>query len=331
MITAVSSPNIALIKYWGNRNDEWRLPAADSLSMVLNAPRVEVSVEASDIFSVRSYDAQGSEKQQSQESLKRLKTHWELSKEYLGLIHCKTGIPKNVSLVIHSQIPPAIGIASSAAVFSCLAEAYGGLVTEKKLSRQDVSILGRLGSGSGARNVFGGFVALTNHGEGIGSTHAENIADEQHWPLHDIIIVPSTKEKKVGSTEGHAMAATSPRFKDRIASIPKRMQECIAAISAKDFEKLRYVSEEDSLDMHSVMQTQIPPLNYVSEETHRIIRDIESLRSCENLEVLCTMDAGPTVHLICTEGSVKAVTEFAETQKGCVVFKTKTGGRSKLL
>lgn len=331
MVTAISSPNIALIKYWGNRDNALRLPAADSLSMVLDTPTVTATVEPSDTFVVKSFDAEGNEKPQNEQSLARLKKHWEVSKSYLSTIGREKNLPEQISLTIHSAIPPAIGIASSAAVFSCLGEAYGALVSEKPLSRKEISILGRLGSGSGARNSFGGFVALINDGEGIGSAYGEQIADEHHWLLHDIVIVPSVAEKKVGSTEGHAGAATSPLFAERLRDIPRRMRECTSALRTRDFEKLRHVSEEDALDMHRVMETQQPALHYLSDETHRILKEIEGLRASDNLNVLFTMDAGPTVHLLCTEDSVKTVADFAEAQKGCIVFKAKTGGPSRLL
>ncbi len=330
-IIAHSSPNIALIKYWGNRDDALRLPAADSLSMVLDFPTVKAEIEPAKTFAVRSYDHEGIEKPQSEASINRLKKHWELSKQFLEKIGYAQDIPQEVSITIHSGIPPAIGIASSAAVFSCLGEAYGALVKGKALTREQVSILSRIGSGSAGRNSFGGYVALENHGEGIGSAYGRQIADEHHWLLHDIIIVPSCEAKKVGSTEGHALASTSPLFKKRLEQIPRRMRECIDALKTKDFEKLQRVSEEDALDMHRVMQTQTPPLEYLTDATHRIIRDIEKLRTNDKLNVLYTMDAGPTVHLICTEDSRGAVETFAQQQKDCIVFKAKTGNGSRLI
>ncbi len=330
-ITAVSSPNIALIKYWGNRDDALRLPAADSLSMVIDMPTVEADIEPADVFSVQSFDAEGHKKPQDEKSIARLQGHWELSKKYLSSIDRGGNLPKNVSVVIRSAIPPAIGIASSAAIFSCLGEAYGGLVEGRPLTREQVSVLGRLGSGSASRSAFGGYVALVNHGEGIGSAYAEQIVDENYWTLHDIIVVPSTQEKKIGSTEGHAAVQTSPLFAKRLQEIPRRMRECTDALRSRDFEKLRVVSEEDALDMHRVMETQNPPLQYLSDETHRIIRDIKSLRSSDKLNVLFTMDAGPTVHLFCTDDSLKTVTDFAEAQKSCLVFKAKTGRASRIL
>ena len=331
MIKAVSAPNIALIKYWGNRDVALRLPAADSLSMVLDAPTVEVSIEPADIFSVTSYDLMGNEKPQSPESLARLQAHFEASKGYLRDLERGKGLPKHIAIVIRSAIPPAIGLASSAAVFSALGEAYAALAEGKSLNREDVSILSRLGSGSAGRNAFGGYVALTNHKEGIASAYAEQVAEEDHWLLHDIIIVPSIAEKKVGSTAGHATAKTSPYFAERLRAIPARMRECIGALRTRDFEKLQVVSEEDALDMHRVMETQVPPLQYRSKETHRIVKEIKELRATDKLNVLFTMDAGETVHLICTEDNVKTVTEFAEAQKNCLIFTTKTGKSSRLV
>ncbi len=165
----------------------------------------------------------------------------------------------------------------------------------------------------------------------MSGAYAEQIVDEHHWVLHDIVIVPSVAEKKVGSTEGHANAATSPLFKERINDIPRRMKECEDALKTKDFEKLQVVSEFDSLDMHRIMKTQTPSLNYLSEDTHRIIKEIEGLRKSDKLNVLYTMDAGPTVHLFCTKDSRKTIEDFAAAQKGCLVFKAKTGSASRLI
>jgi len=333
MITARSHPNIALIKYWGNRNEELRLPAADSLSMTLDHPSVEISLEAADAFSVRSLTESGEEKPLKEDALRRWRTHFDLTKKYLHSL--KIPFPEAVSLEIRSGIPPSIGIASSAAVFSCAAEAYAGLAAEhRELSREEVSVIGRLGSGSASRSAYGGYSALlAGTGGKIDAAKSIQIAPEDHWVLHDVIVVPSTDAKKVGSTEGHALAGTSPHFAARVADIPRRQEECMGAILAKDFSRLRAVAEHDALDMHHVMETSNPPLRYLTDATHRILQEIEELRTREHLEVLYTMDAGPTVHLLCTEAALPTVRAFAETQKeqGCAVFEAKTGRGSRLV
>ncbi len=340
MPTARATPNIALIKYWGNspHGNEWRLPAADSCSMTLDSPFVDVTVEHSDHFSVTSAN-----KEMKEKDIARFQKTMELIDKYLNQIfHFPSSIFNPITISISSHIPPSIGLASSSAVFAAFAKGVAGLIEQTAdsmpaLNDEQISIMARLGSGSAARSIFGGFVALTNNRQqetenSIDAMIARQIAPTSHWPLHDIIIVPSTEEKKVSSTEGHAGAHTSPHFADRIRSIQnRRQQECIDAILKKDFEKLQAVSEEDCLDMHRCMQTQTPPLHYLSEETYRIIEEIKSLRESKHLPVLFTMDAGPTVHLLCLPEAVREVTAFAHAQKECRVFETITGKGAHLL
>jgi len=331
---ARSTPNIALIKYWGNRNEELRLPMADSLSMTLDHPTVEISIEESNQFAIHSFDPQGKKKTLTEKQVNRWKKTLDLCCTYLKTLGAPDALPKNITLGVRSHIPPAVGLASSAAVFSCLGKAIAGFIAPSiALTDEQVSILARLGSGSAARSIFGGFSALlAGEGMDIKSSAAIQIAPEDHWPLHDIIVIPSHDEKKVGSTEGHALASTSPFYAQRVEDIRSRRQpECIDAILKRDFEKLQRVTEEDALDMHHVMETSTPPLKYLTADTHRIVNAIKDLRTKEHLPVLFTMDAGPTVHLICTEEAESKVLAFANAQKGCTIFSTKVGPGAQII
>ncbi|MCB9808246.1 diphosphomevalonate decarboxylase [Candidatus Peribacteria bacterium] len=317
MITACSTPNIALIKYWGNRNNELRLPAADSLSMTLSEPCVEITVTESDRFSVSSNN-----KEMKDKDIERFQKTVDLIKQY----HPK--VQNTISIEIDSQIPPGIGLASSAAVFSALAKAIAALA-DCGLNDEQISQMARLGSGSAARSIVGGFVALENTED---SAIARQIAPQDHWELFDIVIAPNTDHKKVGSTEGHASAWTSPHYKKRITDITeRRQQECIDAIANKDFEKLMAVTEEDCLDMHHCMQTQDPPLHYLSDETYRIVDELKTLRKTQHLPLLYTMDAGPTVHVICEAEALETVRAYANVQKGCKVFEASVGKGAHLV
>ncbi len=332
-VTAIAQPNIALIKYWGNRKNDLRLPAADSLSMTLDHPSVEITIDHSPVLSVRSFESDGTENVLHEKAVERFATHLELTKRFFETLDANP-IPGNVSIVVRSGIPQSIGLASSAAVFGCLAKAYAGLVAPTiDLSLAQQSVIGRLGSGSAARSLFGGFVTLdAGEGNDIGSSVARQIADEGHWTLHDFVIIPSHEEKKVGSTEGHALAWTSPQYAARLEAIrTRRQRDCIDAVRDRDFEKLAAVTEEDALDMHHVMETSTPPLRYLTEKTHAIRRGIEELRRADHLELLYTMDAGPTVHLLCTDAARERAAEFARAQAGCTVFETKTGPGARLL
>ncbi len=333
MATARSTPNIAFIKYWGNRNNDLRLPAADSLSMTLDTPSVEITVDHADTLSVQSFQANGSEKVLQEKDIARFQNHLDLTKEYFHQIGLASVISSSTSIILRSHIPSSIGLASSAAVFSCLARAYAGLIKDKtNLDDEQVSIIARLGSGSAARSIYGGYEALiAGEGDVIDSSYGMQVANEKHWLLHDIIIVPTQEEKKVGSTEGHALAWTSPYYRKRLDQMPRRQKECWDAIMTKDFEKLQRVVEEDCWDMHNVMQTSIPPLQYLNDETYRITDAIEELRESENIPVLYTMDAGPTVHLFCPDDAREKVLAFANAQKGCRIFETKVGRGAVLL
>ncbi len=328
-LKAVSTPNIALIKYWGNRDDSLRVPAADSISMTLNEPSVQVEIEPADMLSVQSFGPDGNEKILSPRETARIHTHIELMNTYLKTIGTEKA-PPAVFLRIRSNIPPSVGLASSSAVFSAIGRAYSRLFV-KEFTEHEVSILSRLGSGSASRSTFGGFAAMVATGSEIGDGYAEQIADEHHWNLHDIVIIPPTHEKDVGSTDGHALASTSPHWRKRMQEIPNRAKECIDAILQKDFEKLQRVAEVDCLDMHKVMETSKPPLKYLNAETHRIIKEVDALRTEQHMEVLYTMDAGPTVHLICTDNAKEAVHEYANAQKNCQIFETKIGPGSHIL
>lgn len=333
MAKASATPNIAFIKYWGNRNNDLRLPAADSLSMTLDTPHVEITVDHADAMSVQSFDATGSQKPLKEKDTARFARHLELTKEYLTKIGVKDALPSSASITIHSHIPSSVGLASSAAVFGCLAKAYAELIKGTiTLNDEQISIIARFGSGSAARSIFGGYSALiAGEGDAMDSSYGEQVADENHWLLHDIVVIPTQEEKKVGSTEGHALAWSSPHYKKRLEQIPRRQKECVDAIRAKDFEKLQRVVEEDCWDMHNVMQTSTPALQYLNDETYRITEEIEELRERENIPVLYTMDAGPTVHLFCPEDAREKVLAFAKEQKGCRIFETKTGSGARIL
>ena len=79
------------------------------------------------------------------------------------------------------------------------------------------------------------------------------------------------------------------------------------------------------------MASSTPSLRYLSDETYRIIREIEKLRARENLAVLYTIDAGPTVHLICDESALPAVREYASAQDEYTVFEAGIGNGSHIL
>ena len=286
--TAIASPNIAFIKYWGNQNPALRLPANASLSMTLASLQTETTVIFDDRLESDQIVIDGSKA--SGKAASRVSRH-------LDLIRRLSGNPTFASIHSQSNFPTGAGIASSASAFAALtaaATAAAGLELDKK----QLSILARRGSGSAARSIFGGFVQLFS-GEHNEDGYAEQLAPADHWPLIDLVVVVRKEHKSTGSSEGHQLAPTSPIQASRVQDAARRQEICKSAILQKDFQALAQIVEQDSNLMHSVMMTSDPPLLYLEPESISIMKQVTSWREA-GLDVCYTIDAGPNVHCICS-------------------------------
>ena len=107
MKTAISAPNSAWIKYWGNRNNGLRLPVADSFSMTLDSPTVEIDIDHSETLTVKSINSDGSERILKESEVGRFQITLDLAKKYLETLDVPEAIPASVALEIRSHIPAA--------------------------------------------------------------------------------------------------------------------------------------------------------------------------------------------------------------------------------
>jgi len=284
---ALAHPNIALIKYWGNRDDDLRLPANGSISMTLDALETRTSVSYDPALKGDELLLNG---QTAPMGVQRR------VQEHLDRIRARAGLTAPARVDSRSNFPSGAGIASSASAFAALtiaACAAAGL----DLTPEELSRLARRGSGSACRSIHGGFVEW-HAGEDDATSFAEPLAPSDHWELCDVIALVSHRPKLVGSTEGHLRAASSPLQAGRLADAPRRLRLCREAVLARDFGGLADVAELDSNMMHSVMITSAPPLLYWSPETIRLMHAVVDWRS-EGLQVFYTIDAGPNVHCLC--------------------------------
>jgi diphosphomevalonate decarboxylase len=293
--TAVAFANIAFIKYWGNRDNSLRLPANGSISMNLDGlfTRTTVSFQPSlpfDELIINGREAVG-------KGLERVSY-------ILDLIREKAGIRMNAEVMSENNFPSGAGIASSAAAFAALALA-GSKAAGLDLSGRELSILARRGSGSASRSIPAGFVEW-QMGESNEDCFSYSIAPPDHWNLVDCVAIVSSAHKKTGSTEGHAIAGTSPLQGARVADAPRRIEICRNAILNKDFEAFANIIEHDSDMMHSVMMTSNPPLMYWQSATVEIFHQVREWRA-GGLPVGYTVDAGANAHVICLGKYAKEV------------------------
>jgi len=285
--TAFASPNIAFIKYWGNRDEKLRLPANPSLSMNLAGLETVTTVEfrpglAEDEVVIGGEAQAGAAKA-------RVSAH-------LDHVRARAGLALRARVTSRNNFPAGAGIASSASAFAALTVA-GAAAAGLTLSEPELSALARLGSGSAARSIPAGFVEW-QLGDAPEASFAFSIAPPDHWTLRDVVAVISKAHKAVGSTGGHALAGTSPLQAARVASAPERLRVCREALLARDFAALAEVVEADSNLMHAVMMTSTPPLYYWEPMTLGIMKAVREWRA-EGVPVCFTIDAGPNVHCLC--------------------------------
>jgi len=293
--TALAHPNIAFIKYWGNRNNSLRLPANGSISMNLDGLFTRTTVTFSASF--RTDSLRIGERPVTGPGLERVST-------FLDLVRQRAGINERAEVVSDNNFPSGAGIASSAAAFAALALA-ATQAASLELNELELSRLARRGSGSACRSVSSGFVEW-QAGETDENSYAFPIAPPEHWGLVDCVAIVSAGHKKTGSTEGHAPAGTSPLQAARVADAPRRLDLCRSAILARDFETLAAVVELDSDMMHAVMMTSNPALHYWQSASLTVMHAVREWRA-SGIPVCYTVDAGPNIHVICPREQAEGV------------------------
>lgn len=317
--TSIAHPNIAFIKYWGNRDNELRLPVNGSISMNLDGlfTKTTVTFNSSkhDSLSINNSEVKG-------KGLDRVSY-------ILDIVRQMAGIHEKAQVMSENNFPAGAGIASSAAAFAALALS-ASKAAGLHLSESELSKLARRGSGSASRSIPSGFVEW-QMGTSEEDSFAFSIADVSHWNLVDCIAVVSSAHKKTGSTEGHAIAGTSPLQNTRVADTTRRLDICRNAILTKDFEAFANIIEHDSDMMHSVMMTSNPPLMYWQSATVEIFHHVREWRS-KGLPVGYTVDAGANVHVLCLGEYAKEVEKKLRELNGVKdVLVAGVGGGAKVL
>jgi diphosphomevalonate decarboxylase len=285
--TSQANPNIAFIKYWGNRDQALRLPSTGSISMNLDGLFTRTTVTFS--ASLKADSLRISNRPVTGLGLERVSL-------FLDLVRQMAGMNERAGVVSENNFPSGTGIASSASAFAALAlaasRAAGIILMQRELSR-----LARRGSGSASRSIPGGFVEWYM-GDDDTDSYAESIAPPEHWDLVDCVTIVSTEHKKTGSAAGHPLAPTSPLQATRVADAPRRLDLCRRAILERDFDALAAIVELDSDMMHAVMMTSTPGLFYWKPASVTVMEAVREWRA-GGIPVCYTVDAGPNIHVIC--------------------------------
>ncbi len=318
-VSAIAHPNIAFIKYWGNRYPVLRLPANGSISMNLGGlfTRTQVCFNSGldrDILVLNWRPESG-------RAFQRVSQH-------LDRIRRMAGIQEYAEVISDNNFPMGAGIASSASAFASLTLA-ASVAAGLNLDERQLSRLARLGSGSACRSIPEGFVEWLA-GESDMDSYAHSIAPARHWALVDCIAILSQEHKSIGSTEGHELAETSPLQAARLAQIPAHLEQCRRAVVERDFDRLARVVELDSNLMHAVIMTSSPPVIYWQPATLTVMEMVRGWRS-QGIPACYTIDAGPNVHVICEAWAADEVEERLRDIPGVSqVLRASVGGAAYL-
>lgn len=275
--------NIALCKYWGKEDSELNIPKNSSLSITLEkGTKTEIKPAATDIFSLNG------------EVVATDSKHFVRLFRYLD--HFRTASVPFFEVNSWNEIPTRAGLASSASAFAALVLAMNQLF-QWGLSYQKLSILARLGSGSACRSIQRGF-ALWHKGVLLDGSDSYATQLDIEWPeLRAGVLLTSTEEKLVGSTEGMLRTVvTSPLYAVWPAETERQVVKLQESIEKKNFEVFGQIIESNAMMMHATMLASTPPLFYWNCETLRALQKIWELRT-SGVAIYPTLDAGPNVKL----------------------------------
>ncbi len=299
--------NIALIKYWGKRDERLNLPAVGSISLTLDALWTETEIEFNTSFKTDRLILNG--QPATEKELRR-------TSKFLDLLRQRAGVSWPALINSKNNFPTAAGLASSASGFAALTVAAAHAL-KLELSGRELSIFARQGSGSAARSVFGGFVEMHAGQLADGSdAFAEPIVPRDYWDVRLLIGVTSQMAKKVSSTAGMNLSKeTSPYYQAWIDTQAVDLREMREAIKQRDFERMGNLAEHSCLKMHALALSSNPGILYWNGVTVEAMHAVRDLR-VSGTQAYFTIDAGPQIKVLCLPGDEPKVRTMMESIPG---------------
>ncbi|TFG68882.1 MAG: diphosphomevalonate decarboxylase [Anaerolineales bacterium] len=301
-VAAAAHPNLALVKYWGQLDYGINIPANNSISVNLSGAKTVTSV---------TFDATSGQDQiiingQPADRLtqQRVSGHLDRVRALAGIDVC--ALVKSVN-----DFPVSVGFASSASAYAALslaASRAAGLV----LSERELSILARKGSGSACRSIPGGYVEWYA-GFDDATSYAASLAPCDYWDITIVSVLMSKIPKKVSSMEGHAAVPSSPYAGLRPAQVAESMRTIREGLRLRDMSVLGMEVEREAIAFSAIAMTSrleaypwFSGIYYWDTGTMSLVQAIQQWRFA-GLPVYFTLDAGPTMHLICERQQLEDV------------------------
>ncbi len=314
-----SPSNIALIKYWGKHSRQ--LPMNPSLSFSLKNAVTRTSVE------YETSETSGINYKFFFEGKPKPKFEAKLNIFFENILPIFPFLAQ-IKLTINSSntFPHSSGIASSASGMSALAlcicsieqKEFQGLKSSEDFFRK-ASFVARLGSGSAARSVYGGFV---NWGKIDSDLYSSDYFANKYSQstnkifsdYKDAIILTNTESKKVSSTQGHGLMNNHPYAEARYKQARTNYLALCKALETGNMLDFAEIVENEALSLHSLMMSSKPGYFLIEPITLELLEKIRSFRKSTKIPVCFTLDAGPNIHLLYPAKSTSEVEKFISSE-----------------
>lgn len=326
--TVLAHPNIALIKYWGKRDDRLNLPCAGSIAVTVGPLGTRTRVR----WHVDGPRTKAPDRVLLNGSLADEGTQKRVVR-VLDLFRARAGVHDwQAEVESENDFPTAAGLASSASGMAALvmaANEAGGF----RFSRQALSVLARQGSGSGCRSLHGGFVEwLKGEREDGEDSHAVALAPASHWPLAVAIGVVDAGPKPVSSRDAMVRTfQTSPYHTGWVTRVERDLPGARRAVAERDFLTLAALAEGSCLAMFGSMLGAVPPVLYWQAGSVAAMHAVWAWRR-EGVPCFFTLDAGPNIKVFCpAEALDEVVARLAAIPGIRQVLRGQVGGPAQVL
>ncbi|UNZ00141.1 diphosphomevalonate decarboxylase [Zhouia spongiae] len=321
-VTWKSPSNIALVKYWGKKENQ--IPANPSISFTLDHCATTTTLG----YAKRKEEQSGEyfsfdllfEGKPKPEFRSKIIKFFERIEKYMPFLK-----DYHFSIDTSNSFPHSSGIASSASGMSALALCL--MSVEKSLNpemsdeffNQKASFLARLGSGSACRSVEGEIVVWGTNDCMLKASDLYGI--KFSYELHpvfrnyqDTILLVDKGQKQVSSSVGHNLMHGHPFAERRFKQATENLSDLTTVLQAGDQKAFIAIVESEALTLHAMMMTSLPYFILMKPNTLHIINKIWQFRSETKLHLCFTLDAGANVHLLYPENEKNEVLEFVKNE-----------------
>lgn len=304
-VTVTSYANIAIVKYWGKKDEAKMIPSTSSISLTLEGMYTTTSLSflpasaKGDQFYINGV-------------LQDAKEHAKIT---AILDQFRQKDQAFVKVEASNSMPTAAGLSSSSSGLSALVKACNQLF-QAKLSQEELAQKAKFASGSASRSFFGPVAAWDKDTGSIYKVKTD-------LKLAMIMLVLNDARKPISSREGmKRCSTTSTSFDQWLAQSESDYQAMLRALSDNDFETVGRLTEANALAMHATTKTASPSFSYLTEVSYQAMLRVKELRQ-KGYPCYFTMDAGPNVKVLCLEEDLERLSRLFEREYRIIASKTK--------